>query len=96
MDEQKGTTLRELYEDLPCSLVELARLAGLNEVTVARIRDGKPARRSTVNKLLRAMSQIYGRRLSLRNVNGVRLQGQPQATRQQQEKGPPEAQPEAA
>ncbi len=94
MDEQKRpgvTALRELYEDLPCSLVELARLAGLNEVTVARIRDGKPARRSTVNKLLRAMSKIYGRRLSLRNVSGVTLQGQ-----QQQEQGPSEAQPEAA
>lgn len=68
-------TLRELYDDLPCTLVELGDKAGLNEVTVARIRDGKSARRATVNKLLRAMSDIYGRHFSLANVRGINISG---------------------
>lgn len=68
-------TLRELFDNLPCTLVELGDKAGLNEVTVARIRDGKSARRATVNKLLIALSKIYGRPLSLGNVTGVSITG---------------------
>ena len=63
-----------MYEELPVTLVELGKKCGLNEVTIARIRDGKPTRRSTVNKLLLALSAIYGRSLSLRNVTGVNIQ----------------------
>jgi len=74
MQEKSTYTIQELYEDLPCSLVDLGKQAGLNEVTVARIRDGKPTRRSTVNRLLLAMSDIYRRPLSLRNVTGVNVQ----------------------
>jgi len=73
-DTQKTYPIQELYDDLPCTLVELADKSGLNEVTVARVRDGKPARRSTVNKLLRAMSAILERELSLRNVTGINVQ----------------------
>lgn len=69
--------LQELYEDLPCSLIDLARLAGINEVTVARIRNGEPTRISTANKLLRAMSKVYGRPdnqpLTLRQVTGINV-----------------------
>lgn len=68
-------TLRELFDNLPCTLVELGDKAGLNEVTVARIRDGRSARRATVNKLLLAMSKVYGRPLSLANVIGVNISG---------------------
>jgi predicted transcriptional regulator len=74
MQEKTTYTLQELYDDLPCTLVDLANKAGLNEVTVARIRDGKPTRRSTVNRLLLAMSDIYHRPLSLGNVTGVNVQ----------------------
>jgi len=74
MREQSTYTLQELYDDLPCTLVELAERAGINEVTVARIRDGKPTRRSTVNKLLLTLSAIYGRSLTLRNVTGANVQ----------------------
>lgn len=74
MQEKSTYTLQELYDNLPCTLIDLGKTAGLNEVTVARIRDGKSARRATVNKLLLAMSKVYGRPLSLANVTGVNIQ----------------------
>lgn len=74
MQEKAEYTIQELYDNLPCTLVDLGERADLNEVTVARIRDGKPTRRSTVNRLLLTMSEIYKRPLSLENVTGVNVQ----------------------
>lgn len=75
MLEDKSTyTTQELFDELPLALTELARQSGINEVTLARIRDGKPTRRSTLNKLLLTLSNIYGRPLSARNVTGVNVQ----------------------
>ncbi len=74
MENKETYTLEELYENLPCTLVELGDRAGLNEVTIARIRDGKPTRRSSVNRLLLALSEIYKRPLSLKNVTGIHVQ----------------------
>lgn len=67
-------SIQELYDDLPITLIELGERSDLNEVTVARIRDGKPARRTSANKLLRVLSEVYGRQLSLRNVTGINVQ----------------------
>jgi predicted transcriptional regulator len=75
MEEEKSTyTIQELYDDLPITLIDLGERAGLNEVTVARIRDGKSTRRTSVNKLLRVFSEVYGKPLSLRNVTGINVQ----------------------
>lgn len=75
MEEEKSTvSIQELYDDLPITLIELGERADLNEVTVARIRDGKSTRRTSVNKLLRVLSDVYGRPLSLRNVTGINVQ----------------------
>ena len=74
MQQKDRYTLEELFEDLPCTLVALGDKSGLSEVTVARIRDGKPARRSTVNSLLCAFSEIYNIPLSLHNVTGITVQ----------------------
>ncbi len=75
MEEEKSTTsIQELYDDLPITLIELGERADLNEVTVARIRDGKSTRRTSVNKLLRVLSDVYGRPFSLRNVSGINVQ----------------------
>jgi predicted transcriptional regulator len=55
--------------NLPISIAELARRSKVNEVTIARIRDGESvALRSTANKMLRAFSEVYGRILTLDNV----------------------------
>ena len=75
MEEEQSTyTIQELYDDLPITLVELAERADLNEVTVARIRDGKPTRRTSVNRLMRVLTELYGKPLSLKNVGGVNVQ----------------------
>lgn len=80
MQDKPSYTLRELFDDLPISMKRLGERANVNEVTVARIRDGKPARRSTLNRLLREMSKpdIYNRSLSLANVTDVNIQGETQ------------------
>jgi predicted transcriptional regulator len=72
MEEDK-TPLQILFEDLPISLLELSRKTGINEVTIARVRDGKPTRRATANKLLLAFGEIYGKQFNLRNVTGINV-----------------------
>jgi predicted transcriptional regulator len=71
--------IRELFEALPIPIAELARHSGINEVTLARIRDGRPTRLSTRNKLLLALSRIYGKDFTPRNVVGIQVQGQSEA-----------------
>lgn len=70
---ERTYTLQELFDDLPMPIAELARQSGINEVTLARMRDGKQTRRDTANKLLRKLSEIYGRELNLRNVTGFNV-----------------------
>ncbi|WP_374229102.1 helix-turn-helix domain-containing protein [Ktedonobacter sp. SOSP1-52] len=70
MEEKSRYTLRDLFNHLPISLAELARRSGVNEVTIARIRNGESvALRSTANKLLRVFSEVYNRPLTLDNVD---------------------------
>jgi hypothetical protein len=76
MEDKETYTLAELFENLPLPLLRLAKQSRVNEVTLARIRDGHVARRDTMNRLLAALSKVYERPLSLRNVTGIRLQGQ--------------------
>jgi hypothetical protein len=77
--EAKETyTLGELFDLLPIPLVKLAELSEINEVTLARIRDGRVTRRSTANKLLNAMSKVYERPLDIYNVTGINVQGRKQ------------------
>lgn len=71
MQEQSSYTIQELFELLPIPLTELSRRCGINEVTLARVRNGERARYSTVNTILLAMSQIFERSLSIRNVTGI-------------------------
>jgi predicted transcriptional regulator len=70
MEEKSRYTLRDLFNNLPISLAELARRSRVNEVTIARIRDGESvALRSTANRLLPVFSAVYGRTLTLDNVD---------------------------
>lgn len=74
MLEAKETySLQELFELLPMTISELARQSGINEVTLARMRDGKRTRRDTANKLFVHLSTIYGQHLSIRNVTGLNV-----------------------
>lgn len=73
MQEQETYSIKELFDDLPMSIRHLAQEVNINEVTLARIRDGKPTRRPTANKLLMFFSSLYGRRYTLRNVTGINI-----------------------
>jgi len=76
LEEKQTYTLRELIENLPISLREFGRTYGISEVTLARLRDGKPGLRSTVNKLLIAMSKVHQQNFSMRNVRGIVIRGE--------------------
>lgn len=73
LDNQETYTIQELFELLPVSISELARQSKINEVTLARMRDGERTRRDTANKLLMTFSQIYGKTLNIRNVTGLNI-----------------------
>jgi len=74
MEEKEQYTFEELCSGLEISISNFCRLAGIDEGTLARIRRGHLARRSTVNKMLRVLSEIYGIKFSLENVTGIILQ----------------------
>ena len=71
--EQKIITITQLFDDMPISISALGKHLKMSEVTLARIRDGKPTRRPTANKLLWYFSDLYGERYTLRNVSGITL-----------------------
>ncbi len=91
MENKSTYTLQELFDFLPISLSKLAKESDINEVTLARIRDGERTRRDTVNKLLLTMSRIYGRELSLRNVTGINVMVNKRLEKKQQKKASEEA-----
>jgi hypothetical protein len=74
MKEKDMYTLQELYNELEIPLSALSRKGGMSEGTVTRIRDGYPARFSTINKLLRAFSETYGIAFNRNNVTGIVLE----------------------
>src|SRR5690348_16825969 len=70
--EQKDTyALRELFNNLTITMTELKNRSGISDVTLASIRDGNSARRSSINKLLNTFSDIYKVPLSIENVSGI-------------------------
>jgi hypothetical protein len=74
LEEKQVYTIQDLFDNLDIPLLELSRVSKINGVTLARIRDGRPTRRATANKLLNVFSEIYKRPFNLRNVTGVNVQ----------------------
>jgi hypothetical protein len=74
MKQKDMYTVQELFTSLPITNVELSKLTGKSIGTLARIKDGYPARRSTINNLLMIMSDIYKIDLSMDNVTGIILE----------------------
>src|SRR2546430_17499613 len=85
MEQKDMYTIEELYGELGITLTELSKRTGVSDVTLAKIRDGQSARRSTVNSLLHAFSEIYNIRLSTENVKGIIIRDK-LARRQEQER----------
>lgn len=71
MKEKDQYTLNELCDNLEIPISDFCKRAAITEGTLARIRKGFSARRSTINKMLRVFSEIYNRELSLDNVVGI-------------------------
>lgn len=63
----------KLLENMPANQSELVRLADVSERSIMRMRDGESVLRSTADKVLRGLSQIYGQTLTLDNVAGINL-----------------------
>jgi transcriptional regulator with XRE-family HTH domain len=78
LEDKEAYTLKELIESLPYSLREFGKKYNISEVTIARLRDGKPGMRSTINKLLIALSETYGKPFTMRNVRGITIRGESQ------------------
>jgi hypothetical protein len=64
---------QDLLDNMPASIAELGRLAGVSERSIMRARDGEAIQRSTANKILRGLSQLYGQTFTLNNVTGINL-----------------------
>lgn len=73
LDEKNTYTLRELIKSLPLSIREFSRKYSISEVTIARLRDGKAGLPGTINKLLIALSDVYGKRFTQSNVTGISI-----------------------
>jgi predicted transcriptional regulator len=65
--------LRDLIENMPATLTELARRSDVSERSIMRMRDGERVNRSTANKVLNGLSQIYDQTYNLKNVTGINL-----------------------
>lgn len=72
MEYKEQYTFEELCEGLEMSMSAFSRAAKVDEGTIARIRKGYSARRGTINSLLRALSEAYGRNFTLENVTGLK------------------------
>jgi len=65
--------LRDLIENMPATLTELGRRSGVSERSIMRMRDGERVNRSTANKVLYGLSQVYDQTYTLKNVTGINL-----------------------
>jgi predicted transcriptional regulator len=66
-------TIRDYRWELGWSMSELARRAGLDYQTVSRIEKKGVARLSSVAAIARAFSEALGRKVSIRDIEGVRI-----------------------
>lgn len=73
LEEKDVYNIRELFDNLDISIKKLGEISDMSEVTLARIRDGKPTYGRTANKLLKEFSRIYERPFYLSKVTGINV-----------------------
>jgi len=66
-------SIKDLIENMPATLTELATKSGVSARSVMRMRDGEKVNRSTANKILHGLSQLYGETFVLNNVTGINV-----------------------
>lgn len=73
LEEKETYHIQDLFDNLSISIRKLADVSGISEVTLARIRDGKPTYRRTANHLLDIFAEIYKRPFYLTKVKGINV-----------------------
>jgi predicted transcriptional regulator len=73
LEEKEVYSIQDLFDNLSISMKRLAEENKISEVTLARIRDGKPTYRTTANKLLDIFSKVYKRPFYLNKVTGINV-----------------------
>jgi len=73
LEEKEVYSIQDLFDNLDISMRRLAEENKMSEVTLARIRDGKPTYRTTANKLLKIFSEVYERPFYLNKVTGINV-----------------------
>lgn len=71
--EKPVYTVQDLFDNLPISIRKFSETYKINEVTLARIRDGEATYRSTANRMLNGFSEVYDRILGMHNVTGINI-----------------------
>jgi transcriptional regulator with XRE-family HTH domain len=66
-------TIEEYRLSLAWSAAELARRAQLSAKTVARIENGEPAYPHTVAAIAKALSEGFGRAITIHDLEGVNI-----------------------
>jgi hypothetical protein len=66
-------TIQTLIKNMPATLKELAAKSGVSDRSVMRVRDGEKVARSTANKVLKGLSDLYGKTFTLENVTGIEV-----------------------
>lgn len=60
-----------LILNMPITLTRLTELSGVNEATLSRMRNGERVKRISAIRVLKALSEIYGKEYNLSNVTGI-------------------------
>src|ERR1700694_2780110 len=75
LPDKESYTLEELFSNLPIRDKEFCEKAGISKVTLYYLKHGtKNPYRSTVNQVLNALSEVYGRLLTWDNVTGIEIE----------------------
>ena len=68
-------TIREYRLQLRWSVNKLARAAGIAPQTLSRIEDGEAAYDYTIAGIAQALSEAFGKRITIEDLDGVKIIG---------------------
>jgi transcriptional regulator with XRE-family HTH domain len=66
-------TLTELRESVPMNIPELARAAGVDDMTVRNAENGQRVSAKTARALAQALSQALGRTIRVQDIDGLQV-----------------------
>lgn len=75
LEEKPTYAVEELFENLMCPLIAVAKQAHIDIKALSRLQYGERVQHGTAKKFLRIMSLAYGRKLTIKNVTGMSIMG---------------------